>query len=50
MSSLEWSRSLPQNPHAPIGDELKVLEVDGLILSELDAEQVDVADANDGFM
>jgi hypothetical protein len=32
-----------------IGDELEVLEADGLILGELDAKQVDVTGGDDEF-
>jgi hypothetical protein len=32
-----------------IGDELKVFEVDGLVLIELNVEQVDVTDSDGGF-
>jgi hypothetical protein len=33
-----------------VSDELKVLEVDGLVSGELDAEQADVTGGSGGFM
>jgi hypothetical protein len=32
-----------------VGDELQVLEVDGLALGEFDTEKVDVVGEDDGF-